>query len=327
MRSSLQTLCTQFIANRNILKKTCRWESSYLYPICAAVFLDRHKTADPDRLLECKHLVRAQTGAFSSFRGIGKPVVLSLLAVENNPEEKWERMRTQYALLRQSFSGAQYLPLAAALLTEPPVRFSAEALAARTRKIFKLMKAAHPVLTGSEDVVFAALMALSDRPEEAVLAEAEACYGSLQKEFNAGNAVQSLSFVLALAEGDTAAKCEKTLALYNELRALGYAYGRRWELAELGALAQLPASPRQLAQEVAEVCDFLHTQKGYSAVGLDKKQRLLHAGLLVVRDYTGGSAAGGQDAGSARLSLVAAQQAAMLAAIAAAAAASAAASS
>ena len=72
-----------------------------------------------------------------------------------------------------------------------------------------------------------------------------------------------------------------------------------------------------------EVDDFLSGQKGYGFFGLGRKQRLMHAGMLVTSDYIGRSDAMNTAAIGGTISLIAAQQAAMCAAIAAASAAAA----
>ena len=69
--------------------------------------------------------------------------------------------------------------------------------------------------------------------------------------------------------------------------------------------------------DVVEVDAFLSGQKGYGLLGLGRKQRLMHAGMIVTSDYVGQSDAMHTAAVGATISLIAAQQAAMCAAIAA----------
>ena len=41
MRSSLATMCSRFIENRDIVKSTFVWDSTYMYPICAAIITEK----------------------------------------------------------------------------------------------------------------------------------------------------------------------------------------------------------------------------------------------------------------------------------------------
>lgn len=67
--------------------------------------------------------------------------------------------------------------------------------------------------------------------------------------------------------------------------------------------------------DIMEADDFLAGQKGYGFFGIGKKQRLMHAGMIVTSDYLDQSGAMQAAAIGGTISLIAAQQAAMCAAI------------
>ena len=67
--------------------------------------------------------------------------------------------------------------------------------------------------------------------------------------------------------------------------------------------------------DIMEADDFLARQKGYGFFGIGKKQRLMHAGMIVTSDYLDQSGAMQAAAIGGTISLIAAQQAAMCAAI------------
>ena len=327
MRTSLSALCGSFIENRDIVKSAFPWESSYLSPVCAAIFTDKHKRADVERLHECRDLLKGQTGVFSNFRSTAKLAMIAMMAVDSDPEGKLNKALTVYDALKERFWGSQYLPVASMIIADAVELARYDETAARTRRIYERMKNEHPFLTSGEDSVFAAMLALSRLTDEQVVAEAEACYDLLKPEFFSGNAVQSLSHVLALSEGRAEEKCAATLGLFRNLKERGYQYGTNYELATLGVLAMLPADRRAVMADVMEVDDFLSGQKGYGFFGLGRKQRIMHAGMLVTSDYIGQSDTMRTAAVGGTLSLIAAQQAAMCAAIAASAAAASSASS
>lgn len=84
-------------------------------------------------------------------------------------------------------------------------------------------------------------------------------------------------------------------------------------------LALLPTDTDSLINDIIEVDNYLATQKGYGIFSIDKKQRLMHAGMLVSSDYIGNSMnlTMSSAAIGATISLIVAQQAAMCAVIAA----------
>ena len=323
MRSSLATMCSRFIENRDIVKSTFVWDSTYMYPICAAIITEKGMRADPERLRNCRELLKDQTGVFSDFRSTAKLPMIAMMSVDSNPSSKLKHAIDVYERLKEHFWGSQYLPVASMAISDMVDPGYYKEMASHTRHIYNLLKSKHPFLTSAEDSVFSAMLAVSRKTDERIVAETEACYRYLKPHFFSGNAVQSLSHVLALCEGSAEEKSAATLQLFNELKARGYKYGTEYELATLGILAMLPADKEMVIQDLIEVDDFLANQKGYGFFGLGRKQRLMHAGLIVTGDYLKDTRMMHTTATHSALALIAAQQAAMCAAIAASSAAAA----
>lgn len=323
MRQDLTLLCEKFIDNRDRIKAGFAWDSAYIYPVCAAIFTDKGQLADVGQMRRCKDILNEQTGVFSNFRGTVKLPMISMLAADGNPEGKLQKTLQVYHSLKGFFFSSSYLPLASMIIADITSPGLYDEIAARTRHIYDLMKAEHPFLTSGEDSVFASLLALSELTDEQIAKETELCYKILKTEFYSGNAVQSLSHVLALGEGSAQEKCKRTIELYKSLKGKGYKYGTSYELSGLGVLALLPMEQDALVEELVEVDGFLSGQKGFGVWGIGKKQRLMYAGMLLASSYIGqeSSPVMTTAAISSTISLMAAQQAAMCAAVAASAAA------
>lgn len=319
MRESLAAICEQFIQNRNIIKGAFGWESSYMYPVCAAIFTDKRQNVDVEKLQHCRDLLKEKTGIFSNFRGNAKLAVISMLAVSGNPEGKLDKSLQVFGMLKEHFFTSEYLPVASMMIADMAKESQYKEIAARTRHMYDLMKKEHPILTSGEDSVFAALLALSGFSDEYVGEETEKCYKILKAQFFSGNAVQSLTHVLTLGEGDADEKCRRVMELYRSLKEKGYKYGTDYELATLGVLALLPEDLNAVMEDIMAVDDFLAEQKGYGLLGLGRKQRLMHAGMLVANEFISesNSAVMKSAAIGGTVSLIAAQQAAICAAIAA----------
>jgi hypothetical protein len=289
------------------------------------VFTNQKQIADADVLRRCHTILKGKTSVFSNFRSIAKLVMTSMMAVSNNPEEKLNRALQVYELLKEHFYSSPYLPIAAMMITEQVEPSQYERVSLRARSIYDLMKKEHPFLTSREDSVFAVILALSERTQDEIITEMETCYRFLKEYFSYANAVQSLSHVLTLVEGDSKEKCEKTVELFQKLKAADCKYGTNYELATLGILALLPVEQHELISEIQEVDAYLAKQKGYGILGMGRKQRLMHAGMIVSCEHMGEDSSTVQNmaAVSGTISLIVAQQAAMCAAIAASSAAAA----
>ncbi len=324
MEQSLKARCEQFIRNRDVIKSTLIWESTYVYPVCAAIFTDKEKVADADTLKQSRSILKEHTGVFSNFRGPVELAAISMLATDYNPEGKMQSMLKVYDYLKKHFFTSSYLVLAAMVIADLAEPHQYEEVAIRTRRLYERMKAKHPFLTSGEDSVYAALLALSPMSDEQLIQDMERCYDQLHGEFFSGNAIQSLTHVLALGEGTANEKCRKTMDLFNILKNKGHKYGTSYELATLGVLALLPVEPETLAQQIIEVDEYLSQQKGYGFFGTTRKQRLMHAGMLVSMEYVQSAdrTALNPAAISSAVSLVIAEQVAICCAIAAASSAS-----
>ena len=324
MRVSLKGYCDRFIENRDVVKSTFSMESSYLYPVCAAIITDRDMRASQERLKRCKDLLKEQTGVFSRFRGNPRLAMIALMSVDSNPAGRLNNAQQVYEHLKDYFSGSAYLCVAAMVIADLVDPGYYKQMAEHTRHIYGLLKSKHPFLTGSEDSIFSALLAVSKKTDERIVEETERCYTLLKEPFRASNATQSLSHVLALCEGKAEEKCAATISLYQDLKARGCSYGRDFELATLGVLAMVPADRQEVLQDMVDVDSYLSRQKGYGVFGIGKRQRLMHAAMIVTGQRMQENSTMMAAASHSTLALIAAQQAAMCAAIAAAAAANAA---
>ena len=319
MREALLEQCESFIENRDIVRSVFKMESSFMYPVCAAIITDKGKRADAERLRLCRDILKAQTGAFSNFKGLSKLTLICMMSVDANPEQRLKNAQQVYDHLKVSFSGSQYLCVAAMVISELVDPGYYKPMAEHTRRIYQLLKNKHPFLIGAEDSVFSALLAVSKKTDDRIVYETERCYTLLKPHFLSGNAVQSLSHVLALCEGRPEMKSEATVGLFQRMKDEGLRYGTNFELPTLGVLAMLPVDPETIFAELREVDAYLAKKKGYGIFGLGKRQRLMHAAMIVTGDHLEHCATTQISLNHSTMALAAAQQAALCAAIAAAA--------
>lgn len=315
MRESLSRQCEMFIHNRDEIKSYFRWESAELVAVCASEICSNNIQVETETLLECKNILDKGTGVFSNFRGASKLPVISMLATDDEPSKKLETILEIHNLLKLKFSDSQYLTLLAAKLFNMISEDDVEECANRGKEIYNLMKKEHPFLTSREDNVFAVLLSFSDKENDALVADMEECYRTMKKFSPDSNAMQSLSHVLALANGTPEEKCSRVIEMFNALDEQGKKYSKSYEMAVLGVLSILPLDMAQVIDDVVEVDDFLSTQKGYGGIGIAKKTRLMHAAMLVANDYAENSVVN-TAAISGTMAMIAAGQAAMCAIIA-----------
>ena len=326
MNEQTRLRCELFIENKDRIKSVFSWDGGLIHLACAGIYTVKDQRVDEGNLQFCKDLLKQKVGAFSNFRSTARSPIASMLAVSGSPERTLDHGLEVYELLKKDFWGSTYLPLAAMILSQMVEPREYARLATRTRRIYERMKAEHPFLTSGEDSAFCALMALSDQSDDHLICDAEACYQILKPHFFLGNAVQSMSHILALCEGQTKEKYERTMALFSTLKAAGHKYGTEYELPTLGVLAMTDGDSHEIANEMIDVDQWLSAQRGFGPFSsVTRKQRLMYAGILVQKEFMQ-NAAMQTAAVSSTISLIVAQEAAMCAAIAGSAAAASAAS-
>ena len=315
--------CKNLIKNKETMKSAFAWEDGLTHLACAGIFINKEQTANEEMLLQCKDILKRNTGIFSNFKSTAKPMIVAMLAANENPQLLMERGLKVYDLLKEEFMSSVYLPIAAMIIAQYADEARYAELAQRTRRIYKQMRADHPFLTSGEDSTFCALMALLDKPDEVLLGDAEECYKILKNNFFSSNAVQSLSHVLAMCDGEPENNCQKTMELFQKLKEAGHKYGTSYELPTLGVLAMADGNQDEIAAEMAEIDQWLSEQKGFGFFSsISAKQRLMYAGMIAQQDYINDKMM--QSAAvNGVISLIVAQQAAMCAAITASAAATA----
>ena len=140
MRATLASQCSRFIENRDIVKNTFKLDSSYMYPICAAIIADKGMCADPERLRKCRDLLKEQTGAFSNFRSTAKLPMIAMMSVDPNPSAKLRNAIDVYERLKEHFWGSQYLPVASMAISDMVDPGYYKEMASHTRHIYNLSK-------------------------------------------------------------------------------------------------------------------------------------------------------------------------------------------
>lgn len=314
MNEVTKKACEQLIENRDILKDVFSWESGMMHLAAAGACIGKDRVVEKEALEEAKNILKDETGVLSDFRGAVKLAVIVNMALSDQPRLVLEKSIEVHKLLKKEFFGSAYLPYTAMVISQMTEPEQYETVIGRTKAIYKKMKENHPFLTSSEDSAFCALLALSDKSDEALLEDMEACYQLLKGNFFFSNAVQSLSHVLALCDGTPEEKCQKTMTLFNMLKEKGVKYGTDYELPSLGVLAVNAESLEAVADNMLEIDKWLSKQKDFGLLGISAKQRLMYAGILAQKDVAQ-SETMQTAAVSGVVSMVIAQEAAMCAAI------------
>ncbi len=322
MNDQMLKNCTLLLESRDRIKTVFGWDGGLINLACAGIYVSNEKEVDVSVLQQCKGLLKEKVGVFSNFRSTARSPIASMLAVSENPRQTFDNGLLVYQLLKKEFWSSTYLPLTAMVIAQLVEPYQYKAIAARTRRIYDLIKSEHPFLTSGEDSANCALLALSEKSDNELIYEIESCYQQLKPHFFSKNAVLSLSHILALGQGEVEEKCKRTIELFDGLKKAGYKYGTTYELPTLGVLALSDGSNDKMIQDIVEINNWLSHKKGFGFFSsVSTKQRLMYAGIITQREHINMDTMQ-TTAVNSMVSLIVAQQAAMCAAIAASSAAS-----
>jgi len=203
-----------FIDNANNLKREFKWQRPMLRQMAALLYTAENRVADNGAIRRSYDMIKAHTGLFSMFRGNTALATAAMLSLAEDGEKRLSDTLYIYDLMKEAhFWGSDYLVIAALQIASNAGAVNFKTTVWKMRSYYESMKKEHPLLTGSDDTIYAAMLGLSDVDAADGVARMERLYRELKPEFHSGNGVQALSEVLVL--GDTA---EESIGRLRALR-------------------------------------------------------------------------------------------------------------
>lgn len=280
MNEILKEKCDLLVANRNAIKESFKFEYNVSCAVASLLCCAKDRKADIDKIKECKKIIKKKTSMLSNFRGNIFFTTAAVLSLSDNPEKLMDDINDVYKMLKdKGFDGSEFLGLAAIIIAQRLDQYEPERVAGKAFKIYKSIKLKHKFLTGSDDYAFTVMLAMNEKTVEEIVEETERCYLELKKDLSSGNAVQSLSHVLAMDERSYEEKCQRVTIIYNKLRDRGYKFGKGSELVTLGVLEMIDCDIDELVDNIAETDIYLKSFSGFG-MSIGKQQRLMYASTL-----------------------------------------------
>ncbi|MCM3204026.1 DUF4003 family protein [Paenibacillus illinoisensis] len=318
-----------FVSNTQIIKKSFKWQNPMMHRLAALLYAGENKTADGEAIRQSHDLMKQNTNLFSVFRGNSAISIAAMLSLTMDQESKLADTLHVYDLMKQiKFRTSDFLAVAAYQIAAQAAPDQFQYTVERAKAFYDQMKAKHRFLTGQDDYIFAAMLALSDLDVESGVDRMEQLYRELKPEFSPGNSVQALTQVLVLGDGNPESSA-RVLALQEAFRKRSIRLDKTYTLSSLGVLSLLPVNQDTLVDQVQETFDWLRDQKGFGAWSITKQELLLFSSALVAVQHVENLRSGvlTTTLSTSITNIIIAQQAAMASAAAASAAAAASSSS
>ncbi len=314
MRNELLNRCENLVANRAIINNVFKWEYDKMQTVCAFLYNGANQMADADRIRAASKLLKKKVGIFSDIRGAAECALICMVDLRGGDEMYFDQLIENYGRLKKEFWAAPQLALAAEVLSEKHSQDECDAVVKRAKGLYQQMKKNHPFLTGENDYLMCTVLADSDKSDEKLISEMEACYTYLKQnlKWTDSDSLQSVSHTLAQYDASPEIKCQAVIDLYGMFKEKKRHYDKYHGLPLLALLTQLEVDRRTLVSEVIEVSDWLKSQKGFGNFVLGEDVRMMYAALLVYQDYAENNEGAGEFV-NVTLSQVIAEQIAILA--------------
>ncbi len=286
MKETLRNNCDLFAENYYEMKKNFKWSNSISMRLGALLYVLENQTLDVREINRSRKIINDNTGALSQFKDITNFMVSVFLSFQKEPEASFKRILNTYdAMKKEGFHSSPYLILAAMSVVFQAEQEQYQQIITSARGYYNAMKAEHRFITTSDDYCYSALLAINGKPVSEDILEMENCYQRLKENFTHSNAIQSLSHILTLNSEPTDIKCKRVEDLYHALRRRKCKFGLGIELSFLGVVLLLDEESEKLADEIAEINEYLGSKKGFGTWSLIDKERIMYSIAIACSQY------------------------------------------
>ena len=295
MNEKLLERCDLLVKNRAAIHKSFFLENELMAVAAALVFTDEGREADIEKMKSARKLLNKNTRLLSNLRDIIELVILSKMALANDPEKYLEDFLSVYnKMIKGKFLENDYMALASVTILDYGLEDECDEIIERANEITKRMNKDHPILTSVDDTSFIVFLAITRKNVDQILADLTEGYDYIKSAKTGINAdpTYELCEVLAVSYGDMTSKCDKIIKIYKALEKQGSDYTSGYVVSALGSLIDSEMDPEKLANEIVESEVYLKDQKGFGNTSMDRSTRVMYAVLLTAGVYGSGREAG-----------------------------------
>ena len=279
--------CDLLAANYHVVKKSAKLDNTLVQGLGAMMFTQYDCEAVESEIRDCRAIMKSKTGFFSNFNGYTRLALLCKMSLAENAEAYLDAVMSVYENLKQAhvFHSESEVLASSSIVDMVDPAYYQDAIDA-TLQVFEIMRDQHPLLTTRRDMSLAALLGVSGLDVNPLLDDAEECYQIIRKQslVLTGEAVQSISAILALHPGSPAEKCERFMQLRNGLKAAGSRLNSE-HAPLIAAFVGTSMSADEIIAEVHEADVYLKDKPGFGAFGLGAQMRRTMAGAMVLKAH------------------------------------------
>lgn len=290
MDAKVRELLELIEKNHGLIRKQMFWEIASNYTAIMNAYINAAKgcTADPAKYVECKKLLKKHVSVFSEFRGIGRSMVITKMALEDDPETYVKGCMEVYKKLRSihKIVTSPYMVMAAMTIYEHGGVEGADANIEKLETFYKRLKKDHPLLITDEDRGYLSMLVTCGANLDVMAEKIESCYQACKPLSINKNGVNSLAQIMSLSGNSSAVCAEQAGALLKGLKAAKCPISNSYGLGALGALALIDRPIDEKIAVVTELCEEMKQYKAFKWYNMGKRTRTMFAALITFIAYS-----------------------------------------
>ena len=293
MKQSLQEICEAQIRNETAMRKVAKIEHEAVLKLCAMMHVNAGREVNAERIRECGGILKSRAGIFSNFRGTLQRVILTKMALANDPAAYIDDVMDVYGKLKADHKlPGEMIAMAATTIVENCPEEQRTEVVEKTRQTYAMLKKQHPFLTDENDLSLVALMIMAGKDPVQAAEEAESLFQAMRSDYKISSDVaQSAAMVLALSDKPADRKLEAFFGLYDACKAAKHETAKDKAMVIYAAFADADYDLNETVASIGEVDNWLKGQKGYGLFSLGTSERRLFAASMVLKDMQAGGAA------------------------------------
>ena len=284
MNEQLTRKCEKFIDSREMLKNCFKW-SSITDQCCRASFLlGENDYVSEAQINEIKEYIKKNEGIFSELRSHIELSLCVKMALSGNYVEYYEVLKAIMREIKTSWLfSSSYKAVSAMIIMENKEPKEFRRYIDKTKMIYEQMKRDHSWLTADYDMIFAALLAVSDINVDNILLEMDEAFRILKEQFRSSQN-QELSHILALNMSSPGEKTNRFLEIYDLLKANGIKVSKYYHLEILAVLSLLEMDDADIIDQINQAELYLSSYPKFRGWNMFSDERILYAIMLVIKN-------------------------------------------
>ncbi len=264
------------------LKDVFVWDNGAVKYVAAIIYSSLGKEIDTVKLDEMRRLINDNTGRFSAFRNSFQPVLSVLLSFEKEPKEIFLNMKDIARLLKQEkIAGNAYTAAVCYYIVKNVSKENYKDVVSRFKFVYKSIKKEYPLITGVEDYLYFAMLAMGAFDLENAVKTITDIYNKFQVCEMSKNEIQTLAIVTFLIGRHDDDFVNKAIDMDTILRNKGVLLNSFGMSASVAILSELNQSNRDTADTFLETVAYIKTLDGYSDEYIDDVMRNIIAALFL----------------------------------------------